>query len=215
MPHRLQTVSVVEAVTNNLRDSLFFGEYAPGQEIKDTDISLKYKVARPTARIAVQQLTAEGVLVRSPGHSARVREFDAQQVNDLFRVRRLIELDAVRNIVQRELPLDEIRAAVERFNMPVDEDTWSNVAQADAAFHTAVVRTADSPRLIEFFGAIVCEMRLLVSHQRDQYSSAAELYAEHQRLFSYLENSSSADEAERAWSTHLGTGEQLLANFPA
>ncbi|MFB7893597.1 GntR family transcriptional regulator [Microbacterium sp. NPDC056044] len=205
-------MTVADAATNRLRDSLFAGEFVAGEEIKDTQIATAYGIARPTARVAVQQLINEGMLVRPPGFSARVRTFDPAQVRDIYRVRRLIELDAVREIVSTKPPLAGVADALEGFaHLQGGEDDWSRIAAADVAFHTAVVDAAGSPRLQQFFGGITSEIRLLIALLKNQYSGGDALYHEHEALYRLLQGGTPVAEVEASWIVHLDSAERFLA----
>lgn len=210
-PRRLTTVSVADAATNQLRESLFAGEYEAGQEIKDTQVAEAFGIARPTARVAVQQLINEGMLVRLPGYSARVRTFDPPQVQDLFRVRRLIELDAVREVQQTGPSLELIAEALGGFSrLQRREDDWTKIAAADVAFHSAVVATAESQHLRTFFSAIASEVRLLIGLLKSQYAGGEALYREHEELYRLLASDASLPEVEEAWLAHLNSAEEFL-----
>ena len=91
-----EAVTVADAVRTRLERSLLAGDYSAGAQIKDSHVAETLGVARPTARVAVQGLIAAGFLERETGRSARVRRFSVQDVADIFRVRRLIEFEAVR-----------------------------------------------------------------------------------------------------------------------
>ena len=208
----LETVSVADAATNRLRDSLFAGEFKAGEEIKDTQVAAAYGIARPTARVVVQQLINEGMLVRPPGYSARVRSFDPGEVADIYRVRRLIELDAVREIKLNRPSLDRVARALEGFaGLQGREDDWSRIAEADVAFHAAVVNTAGSHRLQSYFAAITSEIRLLIAFLKEQYTGGDALYAEHEELYRSLGDDTPLDEVERDWLAHLSSAEHFLA----
>lgn len=210
MHQPLKTVSVVEAATNRLRDSLFVGEYTPGQEIKDTEIADAFGIARPTARVAVQQLINERILVRPPGYSARVRVFDVDEVRDLYRVRRIVEFDAVREIKESGRSLEEVKSALEGFAGLKADGDWIRIAEADVAFHTAVVGAAGSPHLEGFFAGITSETRLLIAFLKEQYRGGAALYDEHEALFQKLTDGSSVESAQAAWADHLDSAQDFL-----
>lgn len=206
----LQTISVAEAATNSLRESLFAGSYQAGEEIKDTQVADDYGIARPTARIAVQQLINEGMLVRDPGYSARVRTFDPSQVRDIFRVRKLIELDAVREAKVSKAPLGSVRSAMERFIDLGQDPAWAKVAEADAAFHQAVVEAGGSERLRSYFEAITNEIRLLLALPETHFGRGESPYEEHEELFLLLQGDASMKELEHAWEYHLDESRDFL-----
>lgn len=195
---------------NMLRERLFAGEYSAGQEIKDTQIANDYGIARPTARVAVQQLINEGILVRDPGASARVRTFDPEQVRDIYRVRRMIELDAVREIFEKGASLELIKQALEGFSDLRDGSDWTKIAAADVEFHSAVVNTASSERLQSMFAGITSEIRLFIALLRDHYQGGASLYDEHEQLYLLLRESVPRAELEREWVAHLDSAQDFL-----
>lgn len=199
----LQTVSVADAATNELRESLFAGTFKSGQEIKDTRIAEEYGIARPTARIAVQQLINEGMLVREPGYSARVRTFDPDQVRDLFRVRKLIELDAVREAKTAGAPLDAVKDALGRFADVGEEHVWPKTARADADFHRAVVDIGGSPRLSAYFAGIFNEIRLLLALPEEHFGRGNSSFEEHEELYLLLQGNATVKQVEKAWTYHL------------
>lgn len=206
----LQTVSVAEAATNQLRESLFSGDFTAGEEIKDTRIADEYGIARPTARIAVQQLINEGMLVRDPGYSARVRTFDPVQVRDIFRVRKLIELDAVREIKVSRGPLHQVEAAMKELGHYGEDLSWSKTAGADAAFHRAVVQAGGSPRLSAYFDGIWNEIRLLLALPEEHFGRGDSPYEEHDELFQLLQGDATLKQVQQAWAFHLDESRDFL-----
>ncbi|MFT4218979.1 MAG: GntR family transcriptional regulator [Microbacterium sp.] len=203
MNRPLQTVTVAEAATNRLRDSLFAGHFKSGEEIKDTHIADEYGIARPTARIAVQHLVNEGMLVREPGYSARVRTFDPAQVRDIFRVRKLIELDAVRAVKASGVALDGVRRAVDDLAGLGDDLDWARIAEADAAFHKSVVDAGGSSRLSAYFEGITKEIRLLLALPKEHYGRGSSPFEEHEELFLLLAGDATMKQLEKAWTYHL------------
>lgn len=210
MKQPLQTISVTEAATSRLRESLFAGSYKSGEEIKDTQVAEDYGIARPTARIAVQHLISEGILVREPGYSARVRSFDPDQVRDIFRVRKLIEIDAVRAAKSQKVDLSAVKEAMERFADLGDAPDWSKVAEADAAFHQAVVDAGGSVRLNSYFEGIINEIRLLLGLPEQHYGRGTSPYEEHEELFELLQGDAAMAELEEAWIYHLDESRDFL-----
>src|SRR6266704_3927264 len=173
----IEAVSVADAVANELRRRLLAGEYPGGKELRDTELTEEFGAARPTVRAAVQMLVADGLLERGRGRSARVRAFTANDAVDLYRLRRPIELAAVRLIIEGKRPLAEVKRALDGFIALPDEVSWDLVADRDIAFHRSVLAAAASPRLLRTFDSVGTELRLLVAQLRPAYRGAQELAA--------------------------------------
>lgn len=205
----LQTVSVADAVANELRRRLLAGEYTGGQELRDTELADEFGAARPTIRTAVQTLVGDGLLERGRGRSARVRSFTAFDAIDLYRVRKPIETAAVRLIIEQGRPLDGVQAALDAFTAVPDDVSWDVVADHDIAFHRAMFSAAASPRLLRTFNDIGAELRLLIAHLRPEYRGAHEVAAEHAALVRVLA-AGKLRPAVEAWRDHLDVAERFF-----
>lgn len=200
---------MADVVRTRLERSLLAGDYSAGAEVKDSHVAQKLGVARPTARVAVQSLIADGFLERETGRSARVRRFSIQDVGDIFRVRRLIEFEAVRSVCQGA-DTTRIRESLSRFSEVRDDQDWETAAQADMAFHSAVVAAADSPRLSRLFQTISTEIRLLMALLRPRYPHVSTLHDEHTELLNALSTGDS-ENALKLWAAHLDDAEAFLS----
>lgn len=200
---------MADAVAGELRRRLLAGEYSGGEELRDTDLTVEFGAARPTVRAAVQTLVADGLLERGRGRSARVRSFSAADAVDLYRLRRPIELAAVRLVVQEQPPLDRVRAALREFTALPDRVGWDKVADADIAFHRAVLTAAGSPRLLRTFNEAGAELRLLIAQLRPAYRGARQIAAEHEVLLAALRSGRKRD-AVQAWKEHLDSAEHFF-----
>lgn len=208
----LAVVSVADAVANEIRRRLLAGEYAAGQELRDTELASEFDAARPTVRTAVQTLVGDGLLERGRGRSARVRSFTALDAIDLYRVRKPIEAAAVAMIIEQGCPLAGLQDALGAFVALPDDVSWAVVADHDIAFHHAVFAAAGSPRLLRAFTDIGAELRLLIAQLRPAYRGAGELAAEHAALLSVL-RAGKPGPAIAAWQEHLDSAQQFFVDL--
>lgn len=205
----IDTVTVADAVRSRLERSLLAGDYPAGAEVRDTHVAQQLGVARPTARVAVQALIADGFLVRESGKSARVRRFSEDDLADIFRVRRLIEFEAVRSVCEGT-DTSGIASSLERFTEVKDDQDWESAAQADMNFHSSVVAAAHSPRLSNLFQTISTEIRLLMALLRPHYPYISTLRDEHRGLLEALD-ARDTELALRLWTAHLEDAETFLS----
>lgn len=204
---RIVSTTVADAATAHLRRMLFSGKLEAGQVLRDTTLAKELGIARPTVRTAVDRLVSEGLLEREPGRSARVRTFSADDIRDIFDVRRLIEMQAVRLIIDDRHDTTGIARALEAFRRA--GDTWESGPDADARFHLAVVAASASPRLTSMFRGITSEVLLMIGLLRSRYGTLTELYEEHARLLQALERGDRG-QALALWSEHISDAESYL-----
>ena len=84
-----------EAIYEELRELIVDQSYVPGTSITESAVALRFGVARPTAKMAIERLVTEGLLRRELHQSARVPQLDATDIIDLFDNRAVIESAAV------------------------------------------------------------------------------------------------------------------------
>jgi DNA-binding GntR family transcriptional regulator len=92
-PLRLQTL-------NGLRQAIIRGELAPGQRLREEELSALTGVSRSVVREALCQLQAEGLIVTVPNKGAIVRELSPDEAMDVYRIRGLLEGYAARLFVE-------------------------------------------------------------------------------------------------------------------
>jgi DNA-binding GntR family transcriptional regulator len=209
---RVEAVTVADAVADELRRRLLSGRYRGGEQLRDTELSQEFGVARPTVRAAVQMLVADGLLERGRGRSAQVRAFTAEDAIDLYRLRRPIEAAAVELVVTQTRPLDGVESAVRAFAALGEGVSWDVVAAHDVAFHRAVFVTAGSVRLLRIFDEVSAELRLLIAQLRPTYASVAELAHEHELLLVAL-RCGDLRQATAAWNEHFHDSERFFLDL--
>ncbi len=205
----IHVVSVADAVADELRRRLLAGVYRGGEQLRDTELSAEFGVARPTVRAAVQMLVADGLLERGRGRSAAVRSFTAEDAVDLYRLRRPIEATAVSMVIAERRALDGVQGTVDAFLALSEDLSWDVVADHDIAFHRAVLVAAGSLRLLRTFDEVGAELRLLVAQLRPAYGRVSVLAAEHALLLDVLRSGDIA-RAQSAWTEHFDVAERFF-----
>jgi DNA-binding GntR family transcriptional regulator len=182
MTLELQPVPATEALARALRDRILSGEISPGTRLPELEIVRSYGVARPTVREALQILVHQGILQRRPNHSAWVPELTPAAVQDIFYARMPLELHTVRTLAERGGEIPAARDAVERFQALKDDVHWSDVVDADLAFHFALIEAVGSPRLARLHAALESEIRLCIAQLRPAWHTPSALAEEHRQV---------------------------------
>lgn len=79
---------------------------------------------------------------------------------DIYRVRRLIECQALEKAWPLHPAHKAMQAAVEAAQQAREAKDWKHVGSANMAFHAAIVALSDSERLSAMFDDIAAELRL-------------------------------------------------------
>lgn len=156
-----------ETVTDEIRRKLVAGELKPGQRLSEAALAESLQISRNTLREAFRVLTQEGLLRHEPNRGVFVSVPDMATIVDIYRVRRLIECQALAQAYPRHPGALRMREAVNAAQHARDTQDWVAVGTANMAFHAAIVELADSPRLSAFYGQLSAELRLAFGLLKD------------------------------------------------
>jgi DNA-binding GntR family transcriptional regulator len=166
--HLLHRSSTAERVASILRSRIAEGLLPPGTRLSEEAIGEALGVSRNTLREAFRLLTHERLLVHELNRGVFVRTLTEADVVALFRVRRVIECAAVRELASvAPETLAKVRRAVEEGEDAARDDRWPDVSTANIHFHQAIVELAGSSRLDEFMNQILAELRLIFHVMKD------------------------------------------------
>jgi DNA-binding GntR family transcriptional regulator len=78
-------------VVDAIRDAIADGEFAPNQRLVEADLSERFGASRGSVRIALLELTAEGLVERVQNRGARVRAISVAEAIEITEVRMALE----------------------------------------------------------------------------------------------------------------------------
>lgn len=207
---RLGVVSVVQAVIQDLRERIFRGDLVPGTALREVDLAAHYEVARPTAKAALENLVASGLLSRNAHQTARVRVLSASDARDVYRTRGLIEAEAVR-LLAAEPRVPEAAIEANREITALQDASPLQIVDPDIRFHSALVNALDSARINAMYTQLTDEIRLCMSRVQDATLLSTERIAtEHARLLELISAGDAAG-AVTLLSEHLSNASTRLA----
>jgi DNA-binding GntR family transcriptional regulator len=128
--------------------------------------------------------------------------FSEADVEDIFKLRAALEIEATRLAIEADVVPDEAREAVAELQGLSDEAQWSDVVQPDLTFHRAIIDAAGSPRLVRAYHGLQSEIVLCMVQLQPAYEHPAQVAAEHEELLAAIESRDS-ERAEALWRAHL------------
>src|SRR5262245_38912641 len=106
--------TAAERAADVIRDNIFEGRFAPGTALPEAALSMALQVSRNTVREAFRTLTSEHLLTYEAHKGVMVRWLTADDVRDIYRLRRMFELGALDLAIEsrHELNAEEIGTMV-------------------------------------------------------------------------------------------------------
>jgi len=144
------------AATELIRTAIIEGRLEPGRRLKEEELARELGISRTPVREALLMLQAEDLVVATPNRGATVRVHDAQDLQDLYELRALLEGYATRRAAERitKPELDALRTSCERFDELGDENL-RGVVRENLFFHNTILEIADSARLASMVRRVI------------------------------------------------------------
>ncbi|MGE0765277.1 MAG: GntR family transcriptional regulator [Hyphomicrobiaceae bacterium] len=138
----LDTTSRAEFAYGMLLDAIREQKIAPGERVREQEISRMLGISRTPVRQAMHRLQTRGLLVQAPGRGLIVAELGRQQVVELYAMRELLEGAAARLAAQHAGPGDIIamRRVLDEFRRMAPEPR--QLARINRRFHASIHEAA-------------------------------------------------------------------------
>src|SRR5271166_3464988 len=148
-PTLLQRVNrpptLTAATAQNIQEAILRGDFAPGDPLREAELSESLEVSRGTVREALRWLHQEGALVEiMPHRGAFVIKLSLERAREIYTLRALLEPYAIRTAMENraysEADLKELEALVGRIEQLEKEGNDSALVKVDIEFHRLATR---------------------------------------------------------------------------
>lgn len=142
-------VTAQDAVLAGLRGDILTGVLAPGDQIVQESLADRYGVSRVPLREALKTLESEGQVVYHPHRGYFVAELSVADLLEVYRLRALLEAEAIRAAVPTlgDDDVDALAELVEQVDAAASEGDVIAMTAANRRFHFALFDAAGMPRL--------------------------------------------------------------------
>jgi DNA-binding GntR family transcriptional regulator len=159
-PSDAKVGDLVERTAASIRTWIITGKARPGERLSEKAVAETLAVSRNTLREAFRVLTHENLLVRRPHAGVMVAVPTLASILDIYRVRRMIEGQALRGALPGHPATEIMRKAVESAERARDEKDWRTAGTANMEFHRGIVALCDSEHLDRLYATVSAELRL-------------------------------------------------------
>lgn len=138
-----------DAVLAALRSEILTGQLGPGDQIVQELLAERYGVSRVPLREALKTLESEGQVVYHPHRGYFVAELSVADLLEVYRLRALLEAEAIRAAVPTlgDDDVDALADLAHEIDLAADGGDVIAMTAANRRFHFAVFDAAGMPRL--------------------------------------------------------------------
>lgn len=141
---------IANSAAEYIRNKIVLGEYAAGMPLIEEQLARECSVSRGSVRTALQELESEGLVFANSNGRKIVTNITPDYVDDLYRVRTILEKEALHTILSRTYASDAdyISSVVAPISAELSQ-VFESLASADAMFHRKLVLASKNNALIQ------------------------------------------------------------------
>lgn len=195
--------NLTERIYQQLKQSIFDFELLPGDRFSENEIAEQMQASRTPVREALTRLQREGFVAVSFRSGWQVRPFDFEQYEQLYDVRIVLEMAAVKRLCEMQPgpDLEELKqvwlvAPAERL------DDGPRVCALDERFHQKLVEATGNAEMARIHHDLTERLRIVRRIDFTQRPRIEATYIEHGKILrTVLERR--ADEAQLLLKSHI------------
>ena len=198
--------NLAERIYAQLKDDIFEFRLLPGDRFSEGEIAERMAASRTPVRQALYRLEREGYLEVYFRSGWQVKPFDFAHFEELYEVRIVLELEAVKRLCER--PAGELPEALEQLRR-----TWMvqpeqrlqdgrEVSRLDERFHCQLVEAAGNREMARLHAEVSEKIRIIRRLDFTQGARVELTYEEHARILGAI-LSRRCEEAQLLLKTHI------------
>jgi len=210
----------VEIAYEKVREGILSGVFAPGDHLKEAELVDYCGVSRTPVRSALNRLAADDLITLHRNQGARVKEWPAEDVDDLFALRTLLEGYAAARAADRISlkQLDKIRVAIDEMDAVLTSrkplpDKTSEFLRLNSVVHSSIWEASGSARLQSMLTRLVEQALQVRTAATFTLDRIAESHHHHQELLGALQVGDSLW-AEAIMRSHIRAAQASLKRPP-
>lgn len=205
--------SLTDEIVDIVRDRILKGEYKIGEKIKENQIATELKVSRTPIREAFKQLESEGLIDYIPNRGCFAKGFTRQDIEDIYAVRKALEILAVEWAVSRITPeqIQSLQDQSDLMEFYTARKDSKKVLEINTDFHDVIYNATGSrfmAQVLRSYKEYIEQTRKVIFYEQDYLE---EIFAEHKAVLDAM-ISKDVEAAKEAMAKHLD-GSQSRAKF--
>lgn len=199
----LNKKSLSYEVAQYIKEQIINGEIELGSQINLQEIGKVLEISQTPVREAIQHLVAENVLTNVRNKGYFVKEYDENDIFEIYSIRAVLEAFAIRLATIRATD-EEIKVLEDIYNkmkIKLNDDSVSSLSKYSVKIHERIIQMSKHERLIQLNENISFQVAILNRILGTKYTKQQEVY-EHKELIDVIKTRNS-EEAEKVMRKHI------------
>jgi DNA-binding GntR family transcriptional regulator len=206
-----QPESLAKMAYEAIRQSILSGQWKLGELYNEKAIALDLGISRTPVREALLELASQDLIIFLPRRGLMVNRFTRRDVDEIFELRKAIELAAVEKITRTSPPFDlfEIEESLLNQRKAVKQKDYLAFMEADRLFHTSFSELTNNRRLIAILENIRDMIHVMGVKALALEGRALKVMEEHQTIFEAVKKGD-IQKARRSMAYHLDQSKEAV-----
>jgi len=206
-----QPLPLAKMAYQALRDSILAGHLSPGEIYNEMALAKEFGISRTPVREALLELSAQGLVTFLPRRGVMVTHYNRQDVEEVFELRKVIELAAIEKIARSSPPCDltDIEKSLANQQNKMKKMDYIGFLQADRTFHSTFSKMTGNGRLVGILENIRDMIHLMGREALGRASRWEEVIAEHKNVLEAVKQGKQV-KAKKAMDYHLDRSREAV-----
>ncbi|MFQ5485948.1 MAG: GntR family transcriptional regulator [Desulfobacterales bacterium] len=206
-----QPESLAKMAYESIRNSILSGLWETGKLYNEKAIATDLGISRTPVREALLELASQDLIIFLPRRGLMINRFSRRDIDEIFELRKAIELAAVEKITNASPPFDlfEIEESLFKQRKAAREKDYLLFMEADRLFHTGFSELTHNRRLIAILENLRDMIHLMGYKALSLEGRALKVIEEHQAIFKAVKRGKS-EEARQAMAYHLNSSKEAV-----
>lgn len=177
-----------ELIADQIKRSIWKKELQFGDRLLETELSEKFDVSRSTIREALKILEIEELVISKARKGTYITQFSDKDVEEITELRAMIEARAFIHALPRmeEKHYLDLEKIIAKMKTGAENKDWNELFDLDMQFHRYVVDLSGNSRIVKIYDSLQVQIRTVLMHLDQYYSSFDSFYNEHRELMDGL-----------------------------
>lgn len=199
--------NLAERIHSQLKEDILSFRLLPGDRFSEGEIAERMQASRTPVRQALYQLEREGYLEVRFRSGWQVRSFDFTQFEELYELRIVLEMEAVRRLCSEHISATAAHALTELhaiWSVPAEQrlTEGSQVFRLDERFHCQLVEAAGNREMTRLHADICERIRVIRKLDFERTERLDKTYEEHALILQQI-SAANLQEAQKLLLEHI------------
>lgn len=199
--------TLAEGVYADIKNDIFDFRLMPGERFSENELAARLGVSRTPVRQALYRLEHEGYIEVASKSGWTVRPFDFRVFDELYDVRLILELAAIRRVCEMD-PMPDLGSLKDIWLVPQDARLTDprTIGSADERFHETLVAAAGNAELARVHREVAERIRVVRRLEFGVPERIRQTYSEHGQILRAVLRRKS-DQAQLLIKAHIGVAQ--------